>query len=584
MYKKGNIYRTHYTSELEKTMVGERVRLSGWISSIRNHGGVVFIDLRDFYGLMQIVIYGEEKYQKLSRESTITVEGVIRERTPENVNPKLKSGEIELVVEELEVLGQCKSMLPFEIAESTKVSEEVRLKYRYLDLRNEKMKENLITRSKVVSYARQLMGELGFLEITTPILTSSSPEGARDYIVPSRLHPGQFYALPQAPQQFKQLLMCSGVDKYFQIAPCFRDEDARADRCPGEFYQLDMEMAFATQEDVFAVMEEVLPKIFERYGKYKVDQVPFVRIPYTESLERFGTDKPDLRNPIECVNLTSIFEKCGFKAFEGKAVKAICVSTIGQPRSFYDSLEEYMVKNGAKGMAWIRVDEDKLTGPIVKFLSEEQISQIIGKCKAKLGDTIFFSASTYKEATKLIGILRTELGKRLGLIEEGVYKFCWVVDFPMYEVNEETRKIDFCHNPFSMPKGGLKALETEDPLHIIAEQFDIIVNGIELSSGAVRNADPRTLVKAFEIAGYSEKDVQEKFSALYTAFQYGAPPHAGVAPGIDRMVMLLCGEESIREVVPFPMNKKAQDLMMGAPGFVTEKQLREVHIHVNTIK
>ncbi len=583
MFKRENIYRSHLTSDLDKSMIGKRVRLSGWVSSVRDHGGVVFIDLRDFYGVMQIIVQ-EEKYFKISKESTISVEGLIRAREESNINPKLKTGEIELVVEKLQVLGKCKKSLPFEISESTRVSEDVRLKYRYLDLRNERMKENLILRSEVISYARKLMEELGFMEIQTPILTSSSPEGARDYIVPSRLHPGEFYALPQAPQQFKQILMCAGVDKYFQIAPCFRDEDARADRCPGEFYQLDMEMAFATGEDVFAVMEDVLPKIFKKFGKGKVDKVPFERITYKESLERFGTDKPDLRNPLECKNLTGVFVDSAFQPFAGKTVKAICVKTVGESRSFYDSLETFMVLSGAKGLAWIRLDEDKMVGPLLKFLTEEQLKAIIEKCEAKEGDTIFFQAGSYKEATKLIGILRTELAKRLNLIKKGEYKFCWIVDFPMYEINEEAGKIDFCHNPFSKPKGGLEALTTMDPLQIVAEQFDIIVNGIELSSGAVRNADPKVLLKAFEIAGYSEKEVEEKFSALYTAFQYGAPPHAGIAPGIDRMLMLLAEEESIREVVPFPMNKKAQSVMMGAPSLITDKQLREAHIHLNIVK
>lgn len=573
-----NIYRTHSCGELRKNDDGQEVILSGWINSVRDHGGITFIDLRDHYGRVQLVL-NELPDFKLARESVVRIHGKVRMREGSNINEKIPTGEIEVVVSCIDLLGECKQNLPFDIETSRNVNEEIRLKYRFLDLRNPEMQNNIIFRSKVIQDLRTEMLSLGFNEIQTPILTVSSPEGARDYIVPSRLHPGKFYALPQAPQQFKQLLMVSGMDKYFQIAPCFRDEDARADRCPGEFYQLDMEMSFATQEDVFSVMEQVLPKIFEKYGKSKVDHVPFVRIPYRESMDKYGTDKPDLRNPLVIVNISNVFRKTTFKAFEGKVVKAICAPAASLPRRGFDELTAFALENGAKGLAWVKVGENnELTGPIVKFMTEEEQNEMIQSLGAKSGDAIFIVADDDRVCCKVLGLLRTMLCEKLGLLEKGVYKFCWIVDFPMYELNEETGEIDFCHNPFSMPQGGLDALENKNPLDILAYQYDIIVNGVELSSGAVRNHDLNIMLKAFEIAGYDEKTIESKFSALYNAFKFGAPPHAGIAPGVDRMIMLLLEESSIREVVAFPMNKKAQDLMMGAPGEVTEKQLREVHI------
>jgi len=573
-----NIYRTHSCGELREENVGEKVHLSGWINSIRDHGGVTFIDLRDHYGRVQLTINALPNF-KLSRESVIHVEGTVTKRDEHNYNDKLPTGRIEVVVEKIDMLGECIQTLPFDIENSRNVNEEVRLKHRFLDLRNPELQKNIMTRISVIADLRKEMAALGFNEIQTPILTVSSPEGARDYIVPSRLHPGKFYALPQAPQQFKQLLMVSGMDKYFQIAPCFRDEDARADRCPGEFYQLDMEMSFATQEDVFAVMESVLPKIFEKYGKSKVDHVPFTRIPYREAMEKYGTDKPDLRNPLVIKNITNVFRETTFKAFEKKTVKAICAPAASLPRRAFDELTNFALENGAKGLAWVKVGEaGELVGPIIKFMTELEQKEMIETLEAKSGDAIFIVADEDKVCCKVLGLLRTMLCEKLDLLEKGVYKFCWIVDFPMYELNDETGEIDFCHNPFSMPQGGLEALETKDPLDILAYQYDIIVNGVELSSGAVRNHDINIMLKAFEIAGYDEHTIETKFSALYNAFKFGAPPHAGIAPGVDRMVMLLLEESSIREVVAFPMNKKAQDVMMGAPGEVTEKQLREVHI------
>lgn len=575
-----NKFRTRSCGDLTASDVGTQVKLAGWISTIRDHGGITFIDLRDHYGTTQLVLRVEPTF-KLSKETVVSVTGTVLKRSADTVNSKLKTGEIEVEVTQIELLGACLSTPPFEIEDSKSVSEDVRLKYRYLDLRNPQVQQNIITRSKVIQDLRLLMIEQGFNEIQTPILTVSSPEGARDYIVPSRLHPGKFYALPQAPQQFKQLLMVAGMDKYFQIAPCFRDEDARADRCPGEFYQLDMEMSFATQEDVFAVMESVLPKIFEKYGKSKIDQVPFVRIPYKTAIETYGSDKPDLRNPLKLKDLTKVFEHTTFGAFKDKCVKAISVNCEGQGRKFYDDLTTFATDLGAKGLAWVKVGEGmEMVGPILKFMTDEEKQAMIDACEAKVGDSIFIVADEYKTTHKIMGLLRTEIATKLDLIQTGVYKFCWIVDFPMFELNEETGKIDFCHNPFSMPQGGLEALQTMEPLDVLAYQYDIVVNGIELSSGAVRNHDVNIMLKTFEIAGYTEEDIKTKFSALYTAFKYGAPPHAGIAPGVDRMVMLLLEEPSIREVVAFPMNKKAQDLMMNAPGDVTEKQLREVHIKI----
>ncbi|MBQ2864235.1 MAG: aspartate--tRNA ligase [Clostridia bacterium] len=573
-------YRTHTCGELTKQDIGKQVMLSGWISTIRDHGGITFVDLRDHYGITQLVLHVEPTF-KLSKESVISIKGTVIKRADETINTKLKTGEVEVDVSEISLISACQTTPPFEIDDSKSVSEELRLKYRFLDLRNPDVKKNIVFRSKVIQSLRSAMIDLDFTEVQTPILTASSPEGARDFIVPSRLHHGQFYALPQAPQQFKQLLMASGFDKYFQIAPCFRDEDARADRSPGEFYQLDMEMSFATQEDVFKVMEEVLPKIFEKYGKYKIDKVPFERIPYKTAIETYGTDKPDLRNPLKLKDLTKVFEHTTFGAFKDKTVKAICVCCEGQGRKFYDELTDFALEQGAKGLAWVKVQEGmEMVGPILKFMTDQEKQAMIEACDAKVGDSIFIIADPYDECHKIIGALRTEIATKLDLIEKDIYKFCWIIDFPMFELDKETGKIDFSHNPFSMPQGGLEALKTKQPLDVLAYQYDIVVNGIELSSGAVRNHDPEIMTEAFKIAGYTEQELQVKFGALYTAFKFGAPPHAGIAPGVDRMIMLLLDEPSIREIIAFPMNKKAQDLMMGAPGYVTEKQLREVHIKI----
>lgn len=572
-----NQYRDHSCNDVSLADEGKVVRVAGWIDTVRDHGGITFVDLRDHYGKVQLVFHKLPDF-KLSKETVISAEGKVMARTKENINPNLATGTIEIFVENVTLLGQCLQTPPFDIENSLEVNEEVRLKYRYLDLRNPKMQKNLLTRIAVVADIRKYMSELGFNEITTPILTVSSPEGARDYLVPSRVNPGKFYALPQAPQQFKQLLMVSGMDKYFQIAPCFRDEDARADRCPGEFYQLDMEMSFATQEDVFAVMEDVLPKIFEKHGKYKVDKVPFTRIPYREAMNRFGTDKPDLRNPLEITMLNDVFANTTFNAFKGKTVHGICAPAGSLPRRQYDELTNVALELGAKGLAYVKLTEEGLTGPLVKFMSEEEQKALLAKTGAKLGDAIFIVADEYKVVCKVLSTLRMMLGEKLNLIEKNIYKFCWIVDFPMFEYNEEEGKIDFSHNPFSRPQGGLEALNTKDPLDILAYQYDIVVNGVELSSGAVRTHEVDIMKKAFEIAGYDEEVLKTKFAAMYNAFQFGAPPHAGIAPGIDRMVMLLVDSPSIREVVAFPMNKKAQDLMMGAPGTVTEHQLRECHI------
>lgn len=576
-----SVYRTHTCGQLRKDDEGKQVILSGWVDTIRDHGGITFVDLRDRYGKTQVVYYHLPTF-KLTKESVITVKGKVRKRDEDTYNDKIATGEVEVVVEETKMLSQCKSVLPFEIDSSKQTSEDVRLKYRYLDLRNEKVRDTILLRSAVIKEIRRLMSELGFDEFQTPILTCSSPEGARDYLVPSRLHHGQFYALPQAPQQFKQLLMVAGMDRYFQIAPCFRDEDARADRCPGEFYQLDMEMSFATQEDVFEVMEAVLPAIFEEFGKYKIASVPFPRISFKDAMDTYGTDKPDLRNPLIIRDVTDVFKDTTFGAFAKKTVKCITAPQASKlPKKAFEDLTAFALECGAKGLAWVKVEEDMtLSGPIIKFMTDSEVQQLLKESQGQVGDCLFIIADKWKEACKIMGALRTMLCEKLGLLEEGVYKFCWIVDFPMYEYNEDEDRIDFCHNPFTMPQGGIEALQTKQPLDILAYQYDIIVNGIELSSGAVRNYDPAVMLKAFSLAGYDEEVVKEKFGALYTAFQYGAPPHAGIAPGIDRMIMLLLDEKSIREVVAFPMNSKAQDVMMGAPGFVSEAQLRDVHIKI----
>ena len=577
------MYRDHNCGELNIKNVNEEVMLAGWVQRIRNLGEIEFVDLRDEKGITQLVISSDLKdiMDDVTPESVISIKGAVKERS--NKNPKMPTGDIEVIVSKLEILGKCKSTLPFEInsekIDIANVREDLRLQYRYLDLRNERIHNNILLRSKIMKSVRKYMDELGFVEIQTPILANSSPEGARDYLVPSRLHAGKFYALPQAPQQFKQLLMVSGFDKYYQIAPCFRDEDPRADRAPGEFYQLDLEMAFATQEDVFNVIEQVLPKVYKEHTNWSVDEGPFIRIPYKEAMEKYGIDKPDLRNPLIIKDATELFTNTEFNAFKGKTIKVIIVPKgAEQGRKFFDDMTEFAVNEaGAKGLAWVKIDEENnLTGGIAKFVTDE-IKTEIG---AKAGDSIFFIADELSKAQKIAGLVRIELGKRLDLLEKNVYKFCWIVDFPMYEYNEDEDKIDFCHNPFSMPQGGLEALNTKDPLDILAYQYDLVCNGYEVSSGAVRNHDPETMVKAFEIAGYTEDDVKSKFGALYTAFQYGAPPHAGCAPGLDRMVMLIADSDNIREVIAFPKNKKARDVMMNAPSVVTEEQLKDVHISI----
>ena len=578
------MYRTHNLGELTIKNIEEEVELSGWIQKIRNLGGMVFIDLRDQFGITQIVINDEklqEQAKELTTESCIHICGKVVERSSKN--PKMATGEIEVVAEKIEVLGKCKNVLPFEVNTDQEVREDLRLEYRFLDLRNKKLHDSILLRSKILKTLRDKMDELGFAEIQTPILANSSPEGARDYLVPSRLNPGEFYALPQAPQQFKQLLMVSGFDKYFQIAPCFRDEDPRADRAPGEFYQLDFEMSFATQEDVFKVIEEVVPYTFKKFTNWKVDEGPFVRIPYLEAMEKYGIDKPDLRNPLIIQDVTKVFENIEFNAFKDKTVKAIVVPNgAEQGRKFFDKMTEFATTDevGAKGLAWTKFEKDgAVQGGIAKFITEEAKSQLENEFGVKAGDSIFFIADEFHKAQKIAGLVRIELGKRLDLIEKDVYRFCFIVDFPMYELSDEGT-VDFCHNPFSMPQGGLEALENKDPLEILAYQYDLVCNGYEMASGAVRNHNPEIMVKAFEIAGYTEDDVKERFGALYNAFQYGTPPHAGAAPGVDRMVMLIADSTNIREVIAFPKNKRARDLLMRAPSVVSKQQLDDVHIQL----
>lgn len=577
-----NIYRDVTIDHISEQDVGKTLRAAGWVENIRDHGGVSFIDLRDMYGVLQVVLRDTSLLKGINKEDCISVEGVMEHRDEETYNPKIPSGTIELEAHKVDILGKVYKPLPFEIMTSKENHENTRLKYRYLDLRNRKVKENMIFRSKVISYLREKMTELGFLEIQTPILCASSPEGARDYIVPSRKFKGKFYALPQAPQQYKQLLMVSGFDKYFQIAPCFRDEDARADRSPGEFYQLDFEMSFATQEDVFRVGEEVLADTFEKFAPegYAVTKAPFPVISYKEAMLSFGTDKPDLRNPLRIIDVTEFFQRCSFKPFHGQTVRAIKVSE-KMSKGFHEKLLKFAQSIGMGGLGYLEVLEDgSYKGPIDKFIPEEMKKEMADLGGLAPGDTIFFIADKEKQASLYAGQIRTELGERLDLLEKNAYRFCYINDFPMYEYDEEQKKIIFTHNPFSMPQGGLEALTTKNPLDILAYQYDIVCNGVELSSGAVRNHDLDIMIKAFEIAGYTEEDLQTKFGALYNAFQYGAPPHAGMAPGVDRMIMLLHNEENIREVIPFPMNGNAQDVMCGAPGEVTEQQLREVHIKI----
>ena len=578
----GNIYRDTTLNNVSEQDIGKELKVAGWVENIRDHGGVSFIDLRDMYAVLQVVIRDPELLKGIKKEECISIEGVVEKRDEETYNPKIPSGTIELEAKKITMLGQVYSTIPFEVMTSKEVREDVRLKYRYLDLRNEKVKNNMIFRSQVIAFLRQKMTEMGFLEIQTPILCASSPEGARDYIVPSRKYKGKFYALPQAPQQYKQLLMVSGFDKYFQVAPCFRDEDARADRSPGEFYQLDFEMSFATQEDVFRVGEEVLTAAFEKFAPegYEVTKAPYPIISYKQAMLEFGTDKPDLRNPLRIIDVTDFFQRCTFKPFIGKTVRAVKVHA-NMSKGFHEKLLKFATGIGMGGLGYLEVLEDlSYKGPIDKFIPDDMKKEFLELAGLEAGDTIFFMADKEERAAYFAGQIRTELGTKLDLLEKNAYRFCYINDFPMFEKDPETKKIGFTHNPFSMPQGGLEALNTMDPLDILAYQYDIVCNGVELSSGAVRNHDLQIMVKAFEIAGYDEEVLKEKFGALYNAFQFGAPPHAGMAPGIDRMIMLLRNEENIREIIPFPMSGTAQDLMCGAPNEVTEQQLREVHIKV----
>lgn len=576
------MYRNITMKEIGEQHIGQTLQVAGWVENIRDHGGVSFIDLRDMYGVLQVVIRKTELLKGIVKEMCLSIEGPVEKRDEDTYNPRIPTGTIELEAQQIAVLGKVYSQLPFEIMTSKETREDIRLKYRYLDLRNAKVKDNIIFRSQVISFLRQKMTEMGFLEIQTPILCASSPEGARDYIVPSRKYKGKFYALPQAPQQYKQLLMVSGFDKYFQVAPCFRDEDARADRSPGEFYQLDFEMSFATQEDVFKVGEEVLSATFEKFAPegYAVTQAPYPIISYKQAMLEFGCDKPDLRNPLRIIDVTDFFQKCTFKPFVGRTVRAIRVHA-EMSKGFHEKLLKFATDMGMGGLGYLEVAEDMTyKGPIDKFIPDELKGELAKIASLEAGDTIFFIADKEERANYYAGQLRNELGDKLDLCEKNAYRFCYVNDFPMYEVDPETKQLGFTHNPFSMPQGGLEALETKDPLDVLAYQYDIVCNGVELSSGAVRNHDMQIMVKAFEIAGYDEETLKSKFGALYQAFQFGAPPHAGMAPGIDRMIMLLRNEENIREVIAFPMSGSAQDLMCGAPNDVTEQQLREVHIKV----
>ena len=577
---KANQYRTVTCGELREENIGQEVRVAGWVENIRDHGGVMFLDIRDQYGVLQVVVHNDELLKGINKECTVTLSGKVVKRDEETINSKIATGYVEVHTDDITVLGKCKNVLPFEVATSTNTSEEVRLKYRFLDLRNQKVHNNIMLRSQIITFLRAKMNEMGFNEIQTPILSTSSPEGARDYLIPSRKHKGKFYALPQAPQIFKQLLMVSGFDRYFQIAPCFRDEDARADRSPGEFYQLDFEMAFATQEDVFAVAEEVLYETFTKFTDKEVSKPPFVRIPYAESMLKYGTDKPDLRNPLVIVEISDMFEETDFKPFLKKTVRSINVpGAAKQSKSWFKKMEEFALSIGMKGLGYVKVRDDMtFDGPIDKFLKEGDREDLIKRNNSNAGDVIYFIADTEKDAPKLAGQIRTEVANRLDLIDKSKFEMCFIVDFPMYEHDETTGQVIFTHNPFSMPQGGMDSLLNKNPDDILAYQYDIVCNGVELSSGAVRNHDLDIMIKAFEIAGYTEDELKSKFSALYNAFQYGAPPHAGMAPGVDRMIMLITEEENIREVIAFPMNSNAQDLLLGSPGEVTEQQLREVHI------
>ena len=579
-----NEFRTHNCNEISLEDVGKQVRIAGFVETIRDLGGLVFLDIRDMYGITQVVTSGKPEdvdfASHIPIESSVTVFGTVRKRDEETINPKLKTGLVEIRIEEIKILGKRTKELPFEVNTNQDIREDLRLQYRFLDLRNERLKNNILLRAQVLQYIRSQMIEQGFLEVQTPILANSSPEGARDYLVPSRLHPGKFYALPQAPQQFKQLLMVSGFDKYFQIAPCFRDEDARADRAPGEFYQIDMEMSYATQEDVFAAIEPLMYNTFKKFSNKRIANYPFPRIPYKEAMVKYGSDKPDLRNPLFIIDLSDFFKKCTFKPFIDRTVRAIKVKG-HLSKGFHEKMLSYAMSIGMGGLGYLEVQDDlSFKGPIDKFIPDDLKKTLIDLAGLEKEDTIFFIADNEKRATELAGQIRTELGNRLDLIDKDVFQFCWIVDFPMFELDEH-EKIAFSHNPFSMPQGGLEALENENPLDILAYQYDIVCNGIELSSGAVRNHDINIMLKAFQMAGYTEEEVKTKFGALYNAFQFGAPPHAGVAPGFDRMLMLLTDSDSIREVIAFPLNSKAQDLMMGSPSTVKREQLRDVHIQLD---
>ncbi|MDA0991413.1 MAG: aspartate--tRNA ligase [Verrucomicrobia bacterium] len=586
-------YRTHTCGELTQSQTGQTVRLSGWVFRKRDHGSLLFIDLRDHYGQTQIVVQPDREFfatcQSIRAESVVTVTGIVEQRSPETVNEKLPTGHIELVAESV-VVESAADALPLHLAGDEEGPEETRLRYRFLDLRRDRIHRNILLRASIISTIRELMTGQGFNEFQTPILTCSSPEGARDYLVPSRVHPGKFYALPQAPQLFKQLLMVAGFDRYFQIAPCFRDEDARADRSPGEFYQLDLEMSYATQDDVFGVVEHVMTSVFTKFSDWKVDRAPFVRIPYAEAMVKYGSDKPDLRNPIVMLDVSEHFRESGFNAFrepvqKGGVVRAIPVKGIsGQPRSFFDKLGEHAKSLGSRGLAYLVWSDDGVKGPIAKFLSPDDLASLQQVCGVAAGDVVFFVCDTTQAAARISGDLRTKIATDLKLLEQNAYRFCWIVDFPMFERDEESGQIIFSHNPFSMPQGGLEALASNDPLSILAFQYDAVCNGIELSSGAIRNHRPDIMLKAFEVAGYSKEQVETEFSFLLNAFRFGAPPHGGIAPGIDRIVMLLAQESNIREVIAFPMNQRAQDLLMNAPSAVSEKQLRELHIQIRKPK
>ncbi|GAA2581244.1 aspartate--tRNA ligase [Streptomyces tubercidicus] len=576
-------YRSHNCGELRATDVDADVRLSGWLHNRRDLGGILFIDLRDHYGLVQLVARpgtpANEALGSLTKETVVRIDGKVSARGADNVNPDLPTGEIEIEVSEVEVLGAA-DQIPFTINADDGVNEEKRLEYRFLDLRRERMHRNIMLRTAVISAIRHKMVALGFNEMATPILSATSPEGARDFLVPSRLHAGKFYALPQAPQQFKQLLMIAGFDRYFQIAPCFRDEDARADRSPGEFYQLDIEMSFVEQEDVFGPVEKLMTELFTEFGNGRTVTSPFPRIPFREAMLKYGSDKPDLRAELELVDVSDVFAGSGFKAFADKHVRALAVpDTADQPRKFFDQLGDFAVQQGAKGLAWVRVgEENALTGPIAKFLTEDDVKALVAALDLKPGHAVFFGAGAFDEVSKIMGAVRVEVAKRAGHFVEDEFRFCWIVDFPMFEKDEDTGKIEFSHNPFSMPQGGLEALETQDPLDILAWQYDIVCNGTELSSGAIRNHEPEVMYKAFALAGYDKETVEAEFGGMLRAFKFGAPPHGGIAPGVDRIVMLLADEPNIRETIAFPLNGNAQDLLMGAPSEVEEARLKELHL------